>query len=162
MKKFKFINSNILKILAMFFMLLDHLWATIIPGNQWMTNIGRLAFPIFAFLLVEGFVHTSDFKKYAKRLLLFGILSEIPFNLIYAGSIIFPFHQNVMFTLLLGLLCINEINKIKNDKNCKNIVIGTLKILGLRLDFKLILLIIISSLYQTLKFFSIKTHKLKN
>ena len=133
MKKIKFINSNVLKIIAMILMLIDHLWATIIPGNQWMTNIGRLAFPIFAFLVVEGFTHTSNLKKYAKRLLFFGIISEIPFNLIYTGSFIFPFHQNVMFTLLLGLLCINEIDKIKNNKNCKNIVIGTLKIVGLLL-----------------------------
>ena len=56
----------------MIFMLLDHLWATIIPGNQWMTLVGRMAFPIFAFLIVEGYVHTSDYKKYIKRLLIFG------------------------------------------------------------------------------------------
>lgn len=133
MKKIKFINSNSLKIIAMILMLIDHLWATIIPGNQWMTNVGRLAFPIFAFLIVEGFIHTSDFKKYAKRLFIFGLISEIPFNLIYTGSLIFPFHQNVMFTLLLGLLCINEIDKIKNNKNCKTIIVGILKILGLLL-----------------------------
>ena len=104
MKKLKFINSNALKILAMAFMLLDHLWATIIPDNQWMTCVGRLAFPIFAFMISEGYVHTSDFKKYAKRLLIFGLISEIPFNLMSAGGFFFPFHQNVMFTLLLGLL----------------------------------------------------------
>lgn len=128
-EKIGFINSNMLKILAMFFMLLDHMWATIIPGNQWMTIVGRLAFPIFAFLIVEGFVHTADFKKYAKRLFVFGLISEIPFNLITAGSVIFPFHQNVMFTLLLGLLCINEIAKLKNDRSWKNITKSMLKIL---------------------------------
>ena len=67
MKKLKFINSNTLKTLAMVLMLLDHLWATVIPGNQWMTCVGRLAFPIFAFMISEGYVHTSDFKKYAKK-----------------------------------------------------------------------------------------------
>lgn len=129
MKKIKFINSNQLKILAMLFMLLDHLWATIIPGNQWMTNVGRLAFPIFAFLIVEGFIHTSDLKKYIKRLFIFALISEIPFNLINTGSIIFPFHQNVLFTLLLGLLCINEIEKMKNNSKLKQGIIGSLKIL---------------------------------
>lgn len=129
MKNIKFINSNLLKILAMIFMLLDHMWATLIPGNQWMTNIGRLAFPIFSFLIVEGFIHTSNFKKYLKRLFIFALISEIPFNLIYTGSFIFPFHQNVLFTLLLGLLCINEIEKIKNNKNLKSIIKGTFKIL---------------------------------
>lgn len=129
MKKFKFINSNLLKFFAMMFMLLDHMWATIIPGNQWMTNIGRLAFPIFAFLIVEGFTHTSDLKKYLKRLFIFALISEIPFNLIYAGNFVFPFHQNVMFTLLLGLLCISEIDKLKNNSNLKFKIKGILKIL---------------------------------
>lgn len=124
----KIINNNILKIIAMILMLLDHLWETIIPGNQWMTLIGRMAFPIFAFLIVEGFFHTSDLKKYMKRLFIFGLISEIPFNLIYTGSIIFPFHQNVMFTLLLGLLIINEIDKLKNNKEIKKKIIPILKI----------------------------------
>ncbi|MBR4111150.1 MAG: conjugal transfer protein TraX [Clostridia bacterium] len=128
MNKIKCINSNALKILAMFLMLLDHLWATLIPGNQWMNMVGRMAFPIFAFLIVEGFVHTSDFKKYAKRLFVFGLISEIPFNLITAGSVVFPFHQNIMFTLLLGLLCVNEIEKVKSDKNWKNTIKSIIKI----------------------------------
>ena len=115
MKKLKFINSNTLKTLAMVFMLIDHLWATVIPGNQWMTCVGRLAFPIFAFMISEGYVHTSDFKKYAKRLLIFGLIAEIPFNLMSAGGFFFPFHQNVMFTLLLGLLSIREIDKFKKN-----------------------------------------------
>lgn len=161
MKKIKFINSNLLKFLAMIFMLLDHLWATIIPGNQWMTNIGRLAFPIFAFLVVEGFIHTSDFKKYLKRLFIFALISEIPFNLIYTGAFIFPFHQNVLFTLLLGLLCINEIDKIKNDKSFKKIFKRTLKILSFFLigiigfvDYGLtgILTIIIFYIFRNFKF----------
>ena len=124
----KIINNNTLKIIAIILMLLDHLWGTIIPGNQWMTLIGRMAFPIFAFLIVEGFFHTSDLKKYMKRLFIFGLISEIPFNLIYTGSIIFPFHQNVMFTLLLGLLIINEIDKLKNNKEIKKKIIPILKI----------------------------------
>lgn len=161
MKKTKFISSNILKTMAMFFMLLDHLWATIIPGNQWMTNVGRLAFPIFAFLIVEGFTHTSDFKKYIKRLFIFALISEIPFNLIYTGSWVFPFHQNVLFTLLLGLLCINEIDKLKNDKSFKNILKVVLKVVGFFLigivgfvdyGFTGILTIIVFYIFRNFKF----------
>ena len=160
MKKIKFMSSNILKTLAMIFMLLDHLWATIIPGNQWMTNIGRLAFPRFAFLVVEGFIYKSDLKKYLKRLFVFALISEIPFNLIYTGSWIFPFHQNVMFTLLLGLLCINEIYKIKNNKEIKSrfksiliiIVLLLISIIGF-VDYGLtgVLTIIVFYLFRNFK-----------
>ena len=93
-----------LRILALFLMLLDHLWATVVPGNNWMTYLGRMAFPIFAFQAAEGYHHTHDFKGYCKRLAIFALVSEIPFNLMIFSSPIFPFHQNVMLTLLLGLL----------------------------------------------------------
>ena len=137
MKRLKFINSNTLKILAMVLMLLDHLWATIVPGNDWMTYVGRIAFPIFAFMITEGYVHTSDFKKYVKRLLIFGLISEIPFNLMSSGSFIYPFHQNVMFTLALGLLSIRELDRIKqafrSDETKKQIakksILSILKVL---------------------------------
>ena len=108
------LNATYLRLLALALMLLDHMWATIVPGNDWMTFIGRLAFPIFAFQIAEGYYHTSDFKRYAKRLLLFALISEIPFNLMMGSSVINPFHQNVMFTLLLGLLGITGLGIIGN------------------------------------------------
>ena len=116
--KFKILNANTLKFIALIFMICDHLWGTILPGNDWLTIIGRLAFPIFAFFIVEGFYHTKDFKKYIKRLFIFALISEIPFNLMIGGSIIYPFMQNVMFTFLISLLLMNSIEKTykKGDK----------------------------------------------
>ncbi len=102
-----------LRVLAMAFMLLDHLWATLIPGNLWLTCVGRLAFPIFAFLLAEGYRHTGNFKKYIKRMALFAVIAEIPFNLMGYSMPIFPFHQNVLWTFCIALLTMRGLDKIK-------------------------------------------------
>ena len=65
----RFFTANQLKAIALFCMLLDHMWATIVPGREWMTCVGRIAFPIFAFELAQGYTHTHDLRAYAKRLL---------------------------------------------------------------------------------------------
>ena len=109
--KYLRLNAFWLHILAMLFMLSDHLWATVVPGREWMTCVGRLAFPIFAFMIAEGVYHTKDLKKYAKRLFLFALLSEIPFNYMYDGGPIYPFHQNVLWTFLLAIGCIAFIER---------------------------------------------------
>ena len=118
-KKFKLeTTSTSLHIMAMIFMLCDHLWGTIVPGNDWLTCIGRLAFPIFAFLIVEGYFHTKSLKKYVGRLLIFAVLSEIPFNLAMGSRIFYPVHQNVLWSFLIsiGLIYMNE--KAKASKRC--------------------------------------------
>lgn len=137
-KSFGLINANTLRVIACILMLMDHSWATVIPGSDWLTYAGRMAFPIFAFQIAEGFFHTSDFKKYARRLFIFALISEIPFNLMYASSVIYPFHQNVMFTLLLGLLAIKSLDAIRmacaghsfkdwNSSTVKFLILGLLK-----------------------------------
>lgn len=132
-KPFGGINANQLRVLAMFLMLLDHLWATLVPGNFWMTYLGRLAFPIFAFQISEGFFHSADRKRYAKRLFLFALLSEIPFDLIYGGTVFYPFHQNVMFTLLLGLLVCCAIDRARGERTAKAVLRGALSVAGILL-----------------------------
>ena len=98
------LTAAVLHIIAMTLMLMDHLWATLLPAREWLTCAGRVAFPIFAFMAVEGYFHTRNFKKYILRMLLFAVLSEIPFDLMYGGTWFYPVHQNVLWTFLLGLL----------------------------------------------------------
>lgn len=80
-----------------------------------MRNIGRIGFPLFIFLLVEGFTHTRSVLKYARNLLIFAIISEIPFDLALNGGVVLEtHHQNVFFTLLLGLLAIWAVDFFKD------------------------------------------------
>lgn len=98
------LNTFALKWIAIISMLIDHTGAVLFPQYEWMRIVGRLAFPIFAFLLVEGFVHTSDVKKYMIRLGAFALVSEIPFDLAFFGTLLEFTHQNVFFTLFMGIL----------------------------------------------------------
>ncbi|MBR2402571.1 MAG: conjugal transfer protein TraX [Lachnospiraceae bacterium] len=117
-------TSFSLHIMAMLFMLCDHLWGTIVPGNDWLTCIGRLAFPIFAFMIVEGYFHTRNLKKYVCRLLLFAVLSEIPFNLAMGSRIFYPIHQNVLWSFLIAIGLIHWNEKAKEKQIWKRILVG--------------------------------------
>lgn len=133
-KKFG-ISGSTLKMIAIISMLIDHigaavLWRYLILLNQGITPdighyigigidytdlyviyrimryIGRLGFPLFCFLLIQGFEHTRNRKKYAMRLGLFAFISEIPFDLAFHGKILEFSYQNVFFTLFIGLITI--------------------------------------------------------
>lgn len=108
------ISSAGLHILAMGLMLCDHLWAMLLPAQEWLTCIGRIAFPVFAFMIVEGKLHTRNLRRYLLRMLIWAVLAEIPFNLMYSGGAIYPYHQNVLWTFLLSLLLIVCIEKCRS------------------------------------------------
>ena len=99
-----------LKIAAMLSMLCDHIGFVLVPANHFpeiyytLRIIGRIAFPLFCFMLVEGFVHTHNRKNFIIRLAVFAIVSEIPFDLSSCGSAFDWDSQNVMWTLLIGFI----------------------------------------------------------
>lgn len=110
-------TSFILHIIAMSFMLCDHLWGTGLVNLDLFGYIGRMAFPIFAFLFVEGFMHTKNRKKYAMQIFVVAILSEIPFDYMMEHSWFQPFHQNVLWLFLLGILVLQLYEICRKKKN---------------------------------------------
>ena len=123
MREKKGLSGSTLKLIAIITMFIDHIGAVIVERMLYVTgntgsftyeqmqnldtilrSIGRIGFPLFCFLLVEGFLHTRNLGKYALRLLVFAVVSELPFNLAFAGQLFFAGYQNVFFTLLIGLI----------------------------------------------------------
>lgn len=148
MKKYQLLTGNMIKIIAVISMFIDHfhkiiiiplypkLWASpiitsIFSESQivWINKLtkytlyglGRLAFPLFCFLLTEGFYYTKNRKHYIGLMALFALISEIPFDLALYGRITRILgqyaHQNVFFTLFLGLLALWCIEKLKSKSD---------------------------------------------
>ena len=118
MKDRKMISADSLKWIALITMFIDHIGAGILKFSEPFTAgdkrwiylsiraVGRIAFPIFCFLLVEGYMHTRSKWKYLFNLLIFALISEIPFDLLFRRKIFAFDYQNVFFTLAIGLIVI--------------------------------------------------------
>ena len=131
-------SDDMLKLVAVFTMLPDHaasgileyylqyvplnndVWELLYRINSDLRVIGRIAFPLFCFLLIHGFMHTHSRLKYVGNLLLFALLSELPFDFLFYDGIDFA-HQNVFWTLLIGLLMIWALEAV-NQTNIKMIL----------------------------------------
>ncbi len=131
--RFRIFSGSALKVIALFTMLLDHTTLVILSRIPIfitpfakigpfaislyfiLRKIGRIAFPIYAFLITEGFLHTRNKEKYGINLLAFALISEIPWNLEHTGTLFYE-KQNVFFTLFLGLVAIYLYEKFKNNK----------------------------------------------
>lgn len=100
-----------LKCIACITMLIDHVGAVFFPNFIWLRVIGRIAFPIYCFLLAEGAHYTKNPFRYAQRLLVGLMLAEIPYDMALYGSVTLA-HQNVMFTLLLAFLMAMSMKKM--------------------------------------------------
>ncbi|MBR1627923.1 MAG: hypothetical protein IJ679_01485 [Lachnospiraceae bacterium] len=98
------VTSNVLKLIAIITMMIDHIGFVIFPQYRFLRAIGRIAFPIFIFMLVEGFYYTHDRRFYLLRLFVFSWISEVPFDLGLYGEMVHPQKSNVFFTLCIGFV----------------------------------------------------------
>lgn len=132
--KFQILSGSSLKFIAIITMLIDHLAIFMVREFDFMTislfsalgkdvsvyfilrKIGRLAFPLFCFLITEGFIHTKNKKKYGISLLSFAFISEIPYDLFVHNQLFFIEKQNVFFTLLLGYIALVILESNKPEK----------------------------------------------
>lgn len=159
-------SADMLKLTAMITMLIDHIGAGIleyliiqvplsretneilITIDQVLRLIGRISFPLYCFLLVQGFFHTKSRLKYAGNLLLFALLSEYPFDFIFSGGLDFS-SSNVLFTLLIGLLTMWGIEKAGSKIFLQVLIsaIGIFTATILHTDYSWMGILLILSLY---------------
>ena len=109
MEKKRGLSQEGLKLIACVTMLIDHIGATFVPW-MWLRVVGRIAFPIYCFLLAEGAFYTRNPRRYGTRLAVGALLAELPFELLFFGGISLA-HSSVMVTLLLGFVAIESMKK---------------------------------------------------
>lgn len=169
------LNGNALKVIAVITMAIDHIGAILIEHSilyfhgmleletllsidsvrLWyytdniLRTIGRLSFPLFCFLLVEGFLHTHDSKRYLKRLIAFAVISEVPFDLALVNQWFYPEYQNVYFTLAIGLITLMGLKKFEKRFIPQILIIisGCTFAFLLKTDYDIIGILLISLLY---------------
>ena len=108
-------TGNQLKILAMITMTCDHMGLMLFPHLPWLRILGRLAMPIYAFMIAEGCRHTRDRKKYLLRLLSLGILCQAVY-LIAMGSL----YMCILITFSLSVCLINLLDRVEQEKRNRN------------------------------------------
>ena len=141
---YKILSGSAIKMIAVACMAVDHTAKIVLHDNNKLYEklfaightdvswqfimqcvIGRIAFPLFAFLIVEGYSHTRSVRRYALTMFLFAILSVVPWSLMH-GSCFYLGSQNVMFTLLLGILAIHSIERLSSSRAAVAVVVTLL------------------------------------
>ena len=162
---FKILSGSAIKVLAIICMTVDHVGFILLEGSQWAVEplfmlgntgiswlflmravVGRMAFPLFAFLAVEGYIHTRSFPRYATTLFLFAVLSIIPFNMVHGSAFSFS-RSNILFTLLLGIVAVRSMDKLRGMPSV--LCVGATLALAwmLRVDYGMVGVALIALLY---------------
>lgn len=124
-------SSFSLRLIALVSMCVDHAGLALFPSVGAFRCVGRLAFPLYCFLIAQGYRHTRDARAYGRRLLLAAILSEIPFDLLIFGRIGCAIEQNVLFSLLLGLLSLRAADALGGRPLYALLVTSTLALVAM-------------------------------
>lgn len=145
-------DSFTLKSIALITMLIDHIGYVFFPECYILRFIGRIAFPIYAFLLIQGFLHTrksTKLKKYIQRMFIFALISEVSFDLCFYEQPFYPAYQNVYFTLFLGLMSLYfyEYLESKNKDGFYSIILFCAIAFLLKTDYNVIGTIYFFSFY---------------
>lgn len=134
--KLRILDGTVLKIIAMVSMVFDHVGDMFFPDVLWPRMIGRLAMPLFAFCITEGYIHTRDKKKYLFRMGIFALVSEVPFDLAFEGKVSLN-HQNIMLTFFMSILALmlfdlirGKINEDTGRYSIGKTILGSLVIIG--------------------------------
>lgn len=101
-------KNDMLKIIAITAMIIDHIGFAFFPYNPIFRVIGRLAMPIFAFGISTGYQHTSNLKKYLERILIFALISQAPYSLFFQSDVL-----NILFLFLFSIAVLYLIDKKK-------------------------------------------------
>lgn len=115
MERSRGLDGGVLKGIAAALMLTDHVGAILLPEVPVLRCVGRLAFPIFAFFIAEGYAHTRDFGRYFRRLAILAVVSEMPFNL-ENGAVFDLTRQNVLWTFCLALLTLRGLEPLGRER----------------------------------------------
>lgn len=157
----KGLSGGGLKIIAMAAMFLDHLAVVLtvcgIPREAYLAlrGIGRIAFPIYCFMLVSGFTNTRSLPKYLGRLAALAVLSEVPYDMVNFGTFFYPAYNNVLFTFTIALAVLWALSKfgrmgIKGYFYAASVIAAAmLAAFALRLDYSWKCMLLAAALYWT-------------
>ena len=135
--RIKFLDGTKLKIIAMVSMVFDHVGDMFFPDLLWPRMIGRLAMPIFAFCIAEGYAYTRNKNRYLLRMGIFALVSEIPFDLAFEGTVSLT-HQNIMLSFFLAIIALKLFEVIRGEKKedtgkygVGKTILGTLSVIAI-------------------------------
>lgn len=151
----KKLNAFHLKIIAIIAMTINHLGQNFAPKFNpfwWEFTyqfIGKLTFPIMAYLLIEGYIHTKRFKNYVLRLALFAVISILPYHYVLNKTGSIYIFNNILFTLTIGLFMLKAINKYPKYKKY---IVFIASLLTVASDWNIFGILIIHNFYQNNNF----------